>query len=66
MGEKLFKRSKKNCWLGGICGGLGNFFGIDPIFWRLIFIFGTLFTAVFPGILIYIIMWMVVPKEDEQ
>lgn len=63
MGEKLLRRIKKNRWFAGICTGLGKHFGIDPIVWRLIFIIGTLFT-VFPFVLTYVILWIVIPKEE--
>lgn len=64
MEEKLLKRNRENSVLAGVCAGLGKFFNIDPIFWRLIFIFGTIFT-IFPFIIVYIIMWIVMPKEEE-
>lgn len=61
--EKLLRRTlSPNKWIGGVCGGLGKYFGVDPIVWRLIFIFGTLFT-IFPFPISYIILWIVVPKE---
>jgi len=50
--------------LAGICGGLANFLDVDPTIIRLIFALATFFTVVFPGILIYLIMWIVVPKEQ--
>jgi len=50
--------------LAGICGGLANFLDIDPTIIRLVFALATFFTVVFPGILIYLIMWIVVPKEQ--
>ena len=34
-----FYRSDDNSYVGGVCGGLGNYTGIDPIIWRLAFIF---------------------------
>lgn len=61
--EKLLRRIRTGKVFAGICGGLGKYFGIDPIIWRLIFLFGTLFT-IFPFIFAYLIMWIVVPKED--
>jgi len=63
METKLLKRTLTNKWLGGVCGGLGKYFGIDPIIWRLIFIFGSMFT-IFPFILTYAAMWIIVPKEE--
>jgi len=62
--EKLLKRSTTSKVIAGVCGGLGKFFGMDPVIWRLIFILGALFSIVAPFSIIYIIMWAVVPKED--
>jgi len=49
--------------LAGICGGLANYLDVDPTIVRLVFALATFFTVVFPGIFIYLIMWIVVPKE---
>jgi phage shock protein C len=63
MTEKMLKRCMSNKWIGGVCGGLGKFFGMDPTIWRLIFLFGTLF-GLGSFLFIYIIMWIVVPKYE--
>ena len=49
--------------IAGICGGLGDYFGIDSTLVRLIFVFGAIFTgsALFWA---YIIMMLVVPEEE--
>lgn len=60
--EMLLKRSRTTKWIGGVCGGLGKFWEVDPTIWRLIFIFGTLF-GLGSFLLIYIIMWIIIPKE---
>ena len=62
--EKKLLRSRTNKWIGGVCGGLGNFFGMDATIWRLIFLLGTLF-GLGSFILVYIVMWCVVPKEQK-
>ena len=62
--EKKLMRSRTNKWIGGICGGLGIFFGMDATIWRLIFLLGTLF-GLGSFILIYIVMWCVIPRELE-
>ena len=62
--EKLLRRSRANRWLGGVCGGLGKFFGMDPVIWRLIFILGALFSVILPFVLIYLVMWIVIPREE--
>ncbi len=61
--KKLY-RSKKERILGGVCGGLGEYFDIDPslirLIWLLIFFMGG------SGLLIYIICWIVIPEEEEK
>ena len=47
--------------LGGVCGGLGDYFNIDSTIVRIIFVL-TAFLGGF-GLLLYLIMWMVVPKK---
>ena len=49
--------------LGGVCNGLSDYTNVDVIIWRLLFIRGTLFT-IFPFILTYIILWIVLPSEN--
>lgn len=61
--EKRLIRSRTDKWIGGICGGLGDFFGMDSTIWRLIFLLGTIF-GLGSFILIYIVMWIVVPREQ--
>jgi phage shock protein C len=60
--EKQLRRSRHNRWLGGICGGLGEFFGLNPFWFRLIFIILAL-PGGLPGILPYLILWIVIPLE---
>ena len=58
---KKFVRSAENV-VGGVCGGLGNYFGVDPIFFRLAFVLGAIFGYGSP-IIVYIIIWMISPEE---
>lgn len=60
---KRLTRSGRDKMLAGICGGIANYMVVDPTVVRLIFALATFFTVVFPGVLIYLIMWIVVPKE---
>lgn len=61
---KRLTRSTNDRMLAGICGGLANYLEVDPTVVRLIFALATFFTVLFPGVLIYLIMWIVVPKEN--
>jgi phage shock protein C len=60
--EKIFRRDKRNKVLGGVCSGLGRWTDTDTVLWKLIFILGTVCT-VFPFVLSYILMWIIVPEE---
>lgn len=48
--------------IGGVCAGLGEYFGLDPVFFRIGFVLITLFPPGC-GVLIYLIMWFIVPKK---
>ncbi|MEK7552052.1 MAG: PspC domain-containing protein [Patescibacteria group bacterium] len=60
--KKLY-RSKTNRVFGGVLGGLGEYFNVDPVILRLVFLFVLIFTAVVPGILFYIISIFVIPEN---
>jgi len=62
---KRLTRSRKDSMLAGICGGIADYMVVDPTVVRLVFALATFFTVVFPGVFIYLIMWIVVPKERE-
>lgn len=59
---KSLRRSRSNRMAAGVCGGLGEFFGINPLWFRLAFLIATLPGGI-PGPTLYIIMWIVIPKE---
>jgi len=56
------RRSRYNRLIAGVCGGLGEFFGISAFWFRLLFLILLLPGGV-PGLLPYFILWIVVPKE---
>lgn len=58
--KKLY-RSRKERMIGGVCGGLGDYFGIDPTLVRVMFVLAALFGG--PGILAYLILLIIVPEE---
>jgi phage shock protein C len=61
MEAKKLYRSMKNKMLGGVAAGLGEYLTIDPTLVRLAFVALALMGG--PGIVIYFIMWLVVPPE---
>lgn len=60
MREKLY-RSRRVRVFGGVAGGLAQYFNIDPIIVRVLFVIVTIFHGM--GLLLYIILWIVVPEE---
>lgn len=62
--NKRLERDLGNKVLGGVCSGLGNYFDLDPTFWRVLFFF--LFLVGCSGLLIYVILWIVMPAAVVQ
>lgn len=60
MQKKLY-RSRKHRVIGGVASGLAEYFGLDPILMRVIFVIITLINGI--GILLYLILWIVIPEE---
>jgi phage shock protein PspC (stress-responsive transcriptional regulator) len=58
-GTRRFYRDPQNRVFGGVCSGLAAYFNIDPIWIRLLFVF--LFFAKLAGVLIYVILWIIMP-----
>ena len=57
--------SATNKKIGGVCGGLGEYFGVDPTLVRIIFILIGI-CSVGLGVLAYILMWMVMPSKSQS
>ena len=53
---------RQNGIVAGVCGGLGTFFGISPLWFRLLFLF-LLLPGGLPGFIPYVILWIIVPKR---
>ncbi len=60
MYKKLY-RSVTDKMLAGVCGGLAEYFAIDPVIVRLIFVLAVIFGG--SGILAYIILWIIIPQK---
>ena len=56
-------RSRDKKVLGGVCGGLADWLGWDVTLVRLVYIVGSILSVAFPGILVYILLWIVMPLE---
>jgi phage shock protein PspC (stress-responsive transcriptional regulator) len=59
--QNKLRRSRQNRVFAGVCGGLGEFFGVSPFWFRLAFLLATIPGGV-PGIGMYLLFWLIVPK----
>ena len=49
--------------IAGVCGGLAEHLGWSPFRMRVVWVLGTLFSAAFPGVLLYLALWYLLPEE---
>jgi len=61
---KKLMRSRKNKMIAGVCGGIAEYFNMDPTLVRIIYVLVSIFSIAFPGILVYIILWLVIPESE--
>ena len=63
MTDKRLVRSQSDKMIGGVCGGLGEYFGIDPTLIRIAFALLVVFGAGSP-LLLYLLLWIVIPSAN--
>ncbi len=56
-------RSRRYRMLGGVCGGIAEWLGWSPTLVRILYIVGSVISIAFPGIIVYIILWIVMPES---
>jgi phage shock protein C len=57
------RRSRTNRMVAGVVGGLAEYLGVDPTLARVVFVVVSIVSAAFPGLLVYGILWLVIPAE---
>jgi phage shock protein PspC (stress-responsive transcriptional regulator) len=58
------QRSRKNRKIAGVCGGIAEWLGWDPTVVRVLYVLVSVCSASLPGILVYIVLWIVMPKAE--
>ena len=61
MSERRLRRSSEQKIFGGVIGGLAEYFDRDPALLRLLYVLVSVISAAFPGIFVYLILWIVIP-----
>lgn len=55
-------RSERSRIIAGVCGGLAEWLGWSPTWVRVLYVIGSILSVAFPGIIVYIILWIVMPN----
>jgi phage shock protein PspC (stress-responsive transcriptional regulator) len=63
MAGNPLRRSKTDRVIAGVCAGLAAWLGWDVTLVRILYVLISVFSAAFPGILVYLILWVAMPKE---
>ena len=61
--QHKLSRTNNDRILGGVCGGIAKYFGWDATLVRILYVVISILSAAFPGTLVYIILWILMPKE---
>lgn len=64
MKNKKLYRNINNKMLCGVCSGIADYFGIDPTIVRVIYAVFSLFTASFPGLILYVVLALIIPSDN--
>ncbi len=59
------RRSRRNKVIAGVIGGLAEYLGLNATLLRILYVIVSIVSVGFPGILVYVILWIVIPKEAE-
>jgi len=61
--KRPLRKSRTNRMIAGVVGGLAEYIGMDPTLARVLYVLISVFSAAFPGILVYLILLVVMPEE---
>lgn len=64
--KKKLERDEEKAVISGVLAGMANYFGQDPVLFRVIAITFLILTGFFPGILLYIAAWVIIPKSNPR
>ncbi|MGH7450566.1 MAG: PspC domain-containing protein [bacterium] len=59
-------RKSRNCIIAGVCGGIAEWLGWSPTIVRILYVLVSVLSAAFPGIIVYLILWMAMPSPSRR
>lgn len=64
MRTRRLARDPNHKWIAGVCGGIARWLDADPDIVRLIYVLVSVMSAAFPGTLVYLVLWALMPVEE--
>lgn len=61
--SKRLTRSTYDRMIAGVCGGIARYFDVDVTLVRVVFVLLSVLSAAFPGLIVYLVLWLVLPEE---
>ena len=62
--RRVLRRSRHDYLIAGVCGGLAEYYGLSSTRLRAAYLLCSVLSAAFPGILVYIMLWLLIPRAD--
>jgi len=62
---RTLRRSRSDRMIAGVISGIARYFGFDVTLARVLYVILSVISVAFPGILVYIILWVIMPEEGE-
>ncbi len=59
-------RRSDDAWIGGVIGGIAEYFDLDPAMCRTVYVMASILSVAFPGTIIYLVLWMVIPRSEKE
>jgi len=66
MSHRRLARSRSNRVIAGVLGGIAEYLGWSATKLRIVYVIVSALSAAFPGILVYLVLWFLMPLEDED
>ena len=63
--SRPLRRSRTNRQIAGVVGGLAEYFNLDATLLRVVYVVGSIVSAAFPGVLVYLLLWLLIPEGDD-
>ena len=66
MPIRRLTRSRTQGVIGGVCAGLADYFAVDVVLVRLLFVILSIAGAIIGGVIVYVVAWFIMPEGDDQ